>query len=100
MEHIVLARQPILDRREILVGYELLFRSYGVNRAIVTDNMRATTIVVHNAFCGMGIAAVLGNMQGYINVDAEFLFSDLVEALPPGQVILEILESVEPSNEL
>ena len=34
---IFLARQPILDREQKLVAYELLFRSSGVDRAAVAD---------------------------------------------------------------
>lgn len=100
MDYIFLARQPILDRQQNLVAYELLFRSYRAEHAIISDNMNATSVVIHNAFCGMGISAVLGKLCGYINVDAQFLLSDLVEALPPRQVIMEILESVEPDDKL
>ncbi|MES2354481.1 MAG: EAL domain-containing protein [Pseudomonadota bacterium] len=100
LEVIFLARQPILDQQKRLVAYELLFRSYGTDYADITEHMRATTTVVQNAFSGMGFTAVLGDAQGYINVDTHFLLSDLVEALPPQQVVLEILESVEPSAEI
>jgi c-di-GMP-related signal transduction protein len=100
MEDIFLARQPILDRQQRLVAYELLFRSGDTQQADITEHMRATTTVIHNAFNGLGIAAVLGHAYGYINVDERFLLSDLVEVLPPKQVVLEIPESVEPSDEV
>jgi EAL and modified HD-GYP domain-containing signal transduction protein len=53
--------------------------------------------VIHNAFHGIGIEAVLGSLPGFINVDADFLMSDLIESLPTSQVVLEVLESVDPS---
>ena len=95
MEEIFLARQPILDRQQKLVAYELLFRSYASEKADITEHMRATTTVIHNAFSGMGISAVLGHAQGHINVDSHFLMSDLVEALPAKQVVLEVPETIE-----
>jgi EAL and modified HD-GYP domain-containing signal transduction protein len=100
LEDIFLARQPILDRQQRLVAYELLFRSCHTNRADIAEHMRATTTLVNNAFNGMGIASVLGHAKGYINVDAHFLLSDWVELLPPKQVVLEILEWVEPSDDV
>jgi c-di-GMP-related signal transduction protein len=76
LENIFLARQPIVDRQQRLVAYELLFRSCDMDRADITQPMRATTTVEHNAFNGTGIAAVLDHAHGYINVDAHFLLSD------------------------
>lgn len=97
LEHIYLARQPILNGKQRLIAYELLFRGSDTNRADVSDSMRATLKVINHAFQGIGIAQVLGPVRGYINCDANFLMSDLVELLPPRKVALEILESVEPT---
>ena len=93
---VLLGRQPILDREQRLVAYELLFRSAGSgNAAIVECNFTATAEVVVRAFMELGLANVLGGYQGYINVDEWFLNSDLVELLPKDRVVLEILETVE-----
>jgi c-di-GMP-related signal transduction protein len=101
LQDIYLARQPILNRQQRLVAYELLFRSGDASVATsIDDNRRATATVIQNAFNGMGIEAVLGHAHGYINVTADFLFSDFVEMLPAKQVVLEILGTVEPTKEL
>jgi EAL and modified HD-GYP domain-containing signal transduction protein len=99
-DEIFLARQPILNSQQKLVAYELLFRGGPVNHAVVTDHLLASSTVVHNAFYGMGISAVLGKSHGYINADREFLLSDIVDLLSPEQIVLEVLESVEPEPEL
>jgi EAL and modified HD-GYP domain-containing signal transduction protein len=93
-----LGRQPILDRNARTVAYELLFRSGAVGGADVTDGRLATASVIAHAFTELGIEAVLGDCRGFINFDAQTLLSDLPEALPPGKVVLEILETVEFSN--
>jgi len=100
MEEIFLARQPILDRDQRLVAYELLFRGGRTNHAEITNDMHASSTVVHNAFNGMGIDSVLGSSKGFVNVDRHFLLSDLVDLLSPKQVILEILESVAPDDDV
>jgi len=93
---ICLGRQPILDREQHIIAYELLFRgSCTNNAAVVTDNFTATAQVVVRAFAEFGLAGVLGDCLGYLNVDEQFLSSDLVELLPCDRVVLEVLETVE-----
>lgn len=96
-DRIFLGRQPILDRDQQLVAYELLFRNSCHNAAAVTDGMQATAIVIANAFTELGIEAALGCHRGFINVDEHFLFSDMLELLPRHAVVLEILETVPPT---
>ena len=100
---IYLGRQPILGREQQLLAYELLFRDGVIatgNRAEILDPTHATTTVIANTFTEMATSEVLGPYRGFINVDQDFLFSDLIEALPPQLVVLEILENVDPSPEV
>ncbi len=89
----LLGRQPILDREQQLRAYELLFRSGSANFAQVTDGIQATATVIANAFTELGVEAALGSHRGFINVDEQFLFSDLLELLPRHAVVLEILRN-------
>jgi c-di-GMP-related signal transduction protein len=95
MQEIFLARQPIVDRNEDLVAFELLFRSANRSDAGVIDDTHATSQVIVNAFGEMGIAEVLGTNKGFVNVDAMFLHSDLVQLLPKKNVVIELLETVK-----
>jgi EAL and modified HD-GYP domain-containing signal transduction protein len=94
-----LARQPILDREQGLVGYELLFRSAASGPANVSDDVAATAAVIAHA-AELGINNVIGSMPGYINVDAAVLMSDFIKVLPADRVVLEILETVKVTREL
>jgi EAL and modified HD-GYP domain-containing signal transduction protein len=96
-DQLYLGRQPILDREQRLVAYELLFRNGSRNFAEVTDGVHATATVIVNAFAELGVEAALGNCRGFINVDEAFLFSDMLELLPRQSVVLEILETVPPT---
>lgn len=96
-DQLFLGRQPILDREQRLVAYELLFRNGTRNSAEVTDGLQATATVIANAFSELGVEAALGNCRGFINVDEAFLFSDMLELLPRHAVVLEILETVPPT---
>ena len=93
-QNIFLARQPILDRDQRIVAYELLFRAGNTIGAAVTDDMQATASVIHHAFSEMGVQTVLGSQRGFINVSADMLLSDMIELLPRTQVVLELLETI------
>ena len=99
---VFLGRQPILGREQQLFAYELLFRN-GVlstdNRADILDPTQATATVIANAFVELSISDSLGPYRGFINVDHDFLFSDLIEALPAESMALNILESIMPTSE-
>jgi EAL and modified HD-GYP domain-containing signal transduction protein len=92
LQTIYIARQPIVDKKMDLVGFELLFRASAQNIANVDDSVFATSTVVANAFAEIGLAQVVGPVDGYLNVDTEFLYSDLIDALPPDRIVLELYE--------
>ena len=95
MQDIFIARQPIVDHKESLVAFELLFRSASTaTDSGVVDDTHATAQVLVNAFAELGIADVLGAHRGFLNLNAEILHSDLIELLPKQQVMLELLETI------
>ncbi len=97
-EEFYLGRQPILDSQQQLLAYELLFRSGRQNAAQVSDQVQATATVVTNAFSELAVGDALGPYRGFINVDREFLFSDMLELLPRDAVMLELLETIAPDE--
>ena len=102
-QEVFLGRQPILGRDQQLLAYELLFRNGQIasgNNAVFLNATQATATVITNAFSEFSVGDALGPYRGYINVDHEFLFSDLIELLPPTAVVLEILESIQPTPEV
>jgi c-di-GMP-related signal transduction protein len=99
-QELFLGRQPILDRKRNLAAYELLFRSGRFNGATFENDVFASATVINHAFTELGVEAVLGKHPGYINLSAGLLMSDVIELLPRGKVVLEILETVKVSRAL
>ena len=64
-----LARQPILDRNQDLVAYELLFRNAAVGPANITTDLSATATVIAHA-SQLGLEKVIGNALGYLRIFA------------------------------
>lgn len=97
---VYLAQQPILDRNQQLVAYELLFRTGVQNYAQVTDDFQASAHVMVNVLSQFGLEQVLGDRRGFINVNGAMLLSDALELLPPQQIVLELLETIEPTPDI
>jgi len=91
-QDIFLARQPLLNRDQRLVAYELLFRSGHHDEARFSDGHAATATVISHAFSHMGIASALGPYRAFINVDKDFLHDDAILLMPPEKVVIEVLE--------
>ncbi|MGH4118157.1 EAL and HDOD domain-containing protein [Clostridium sp.] len=97
---VFLARQPILDRYNRLFGYELLFRNSEKNRYQSEDGDSATIEVIKNCFVNIGIENVTGQKKAFINFTKNILKSDIFTVLSPKSVIIEILEDIEPTEEI
>jgi len=99
-DHFFLARQPILNRGQRLVGYELLFRDARTAESAEFRNDAAATatVIAHASELGMG--QVVGDQLAFVNVDEVGLMSDFIRFLPHDKVILEILETVEATPEI
>jgi len=101
MENAFLGKQPILDRNQNLVAYELLFRtSMNNNQAEVLSDSHASANVLVNAYGYLGIEEILGNLRGFININRELLLDDAIFLLPHKQVVLELLETISITPEV
>lgn len=100
-EKFFLGRQPILDRTQQIVGFELLFRSpESLYAANILDVQVASASVIVNSLTQFGIQDVLGRHKGFFNVTREVLMSDAVELLPKNRVVIELLESIVADREV
>ncbi|WP_427977643.1 EAL and HDOD domain-containing protein [Agarivorans sp.] len=94
------ARQAILDRRQRVVAYELLFRDGPENVYPDVDPHEATSKLIIRTQLNEGILAVTQGKPALINFPEQSLYSDMVHLLPNKQVVIEILENIEPSEKL
>ena len=92
------ARQPILNIRREVVGYELLFRT-GWENCFSGEREPAALQTLDN-YVYMGLESLSGKRLAWVNCTRETLVDKLVTVLPPKGTVLEILETVEPNEEL
>ena len=94
------ARQPILDARQRVVAYELLFRA-GLEEVFACDSPdMATSSVIADSFAVIGIEALTGGKPAFLNFTREALLQDFASLLPPDLVVVELLETIEPDDEV
>jgi EAL and modified HD-GYP domain-containing signal transduction protein len=93
-----LARQPIMDLRGHVHGYELLFRA-GPEAAFRGNGDIATRTMLDNTVI-FGLEKLTGGLPAFVNCTRESLTEELVNVLPPSLTVLEILETLEPTPEL
>jgi EAL and modified HD-GYP domain-containing signal transduction protein len=90
---ITLARQPILGTDGKLFGYELLYR--GVHLESTGMGTAQTARVLCEAIGNIGLEHLVGDARVFVNFDQDLLETDFYALLPPGQGVVEILETVE-----
>ena len=96
-QSVLVGRQAIFDRQMEVFGYELLYRDGTGNSANVIDGDEATARVVVNTFLDLGIDQIAGTAQAFLNLTANFFLSRQYEVLPSKNVVLEVLETIEPT---
>ena len=99
MEHFI-ARQPIFDARGHVYAYELLFRSGLHNYFDCDDVDHAAASVIANSSLLFGLNEMSGGAKVFINCTRQVLVEDFIFILPKQTAVVEILEDVEPDEEI
>ena len=94
------ARQPIFDPHQKVYAYELLFRSGMDNFFEASDPDQASTSVIVDSLLLMGMEKLTGGDRAFINCTRNVLIKGCAALLPKDKVVVEILESVEPDDEV
>jgi len=97
---IYVARQPILDPNNRLFGYELLFRSGPENFFPQVDPDMATSKLIDNSLFVMGLEKLVSDRFAFVNMTRSALLSGIVFLLPRDNCVIEVLETVEPDEQV
>jgi EAL and modified HD-GYP domain-containing signal transduction protein len=83
-----LARQPILDRRGTVFGYELLF--HALVESPPDSRLSRASRGMLDVLSFFGVERFTGGTWGFVQCGMEALAGDLLEGLPPTMTVLEI----------
>jgi c-di-GMP-related signal transduction protein len=96
---IYLARQPIFDRRQKVIAYELLYRTSEENINLETDGNLATSEVISSSFLNIGLDKITRGKKAFINFTKALLDDDTAFLLPKELVAIEITEETIPDEQ-
>ncbi len=91
---IFVARQPIFDRNEKVIAYELLFRSGNVELYDASNGDIATSTVITNTFLIIGLEELTNKKRAFINFTDNLLRNQVACNLPCELIGIEILENI------
>jgi c-di-GMP-related signal transduction protein len=94
-----MARQPIFDQGRAVLGYELLFRTSLENYFHPASGGNTSECVVDNCLL-FGLDALTGGRKAFVNFNREALIQDYPMLLPSEQIVVEILEEVQPDDQV
>jgi c-di-GMP-related signal transduction protein len=93
-----IARQPIFDKRLDVYAYELLFRGGPQNYFQTSRN--ASSSVIADSVTLFDLQNLTGHARAFVNVDELALRLGAARLLPPDRIVVEILETVNPSQDI
>ena len=99
-DEIFVGRQTIYDRELNVLGYELLFRDANRNEAVFDSGVQATSQVLLHALLDIGLDRIAGTAPIFVNIPEGLISDRITEILPPSRTVLEILESVDFTDEV
>lgn len=97
---VFVARQPIYDTTERVVGYELLHRSGELNRFSGIDGTVATGQLLSDSVLTGSWRCLTGGTPAWVNFPASLLLEGSAQLVPPDQLVIELLESIRSSDEV
>lgn len=98
---VFLARQPIFDKKMDVYGYELLYRNNNVkNLCNFFDAKEASLEVIAASFVVIGLTKLTGGKKAFINFTEDLLQEEFATILPKEDLIIEVLENIEPTKEI
>lgn len=97
---VFVARQPIFDLRERVVGYELLHRCGAENAFSGIANDLATNQLLSEHLLTDGSPRLTGGLPAWVNFPADLLLNGAVTLVPPERMVVELLEDIVADDAL
>ena len=97
---VLMARQPIFDRNQKVVAYELLYRCEEAQGHALFSNSEATSEVLLNAYTSISDAGETKRVPAFINLTRDILVGKQLPEVSKKHIVLEILEDIEPDEEV
>lgn len=89
-----IAKQPIFDIDEHIIGYELYYRNDDEDMSLPERRLATASLLV-NVLNQVGLHTLVGSSKAFINIDAKILLTDIIYTIPKEHFILELNEDIQ-----
>jgi len=98
---VCVARQPIFRTTGEVFGYELLYRRASTDTAAGDSDrsVMAADVIIH-ALANIGLNQLTSGRSAFMNFTRDMLMSRAYTLIPPESVVVELLETVEPDEDV
>ena len=97
---IFIGSQNIYDREGKIVACELLYRNSLLNKYDESVSSETASCTIINNIINLGLDIVTGGKIALINCDDKVLRRDIITILPRDKVVIELLETLRPTEEV
>lgn len=100
-QHSIIGRQPIVNGQQDIIGYEFFFSNNGDrSHAPFVEDIQTCAKILTTTIDEMQESWLLGQQLAFINVDNVMLNSEFLELMPAEKTVLEIVHTVEVTQEV
>lgn len=94
----MVGRQPIFDRQRRVFGYELVCRPSALDAAEMSRDETVARVITEGVLA-LGLQRLTGGRRAFIEVTPAFLVHDVIKALPPASVVLQVAADPSLTND-
>src|SRR5690349_775505 len=94
------ARQPILDEKGHVFGYELLYRATQTDTSCTAEGDLASARVLTDAVLEVGLDTLTAGRPAFLNLTKPLITSQVATLLPHAAAVYELREDVEIDQEV
>lgn len=94
----LITRRPVVDRRQHVFGYELLYAPSSADPARVDVALASQRLV--DGLLTMGLTAVTGGRKAIVHAPRDLLVSGALTLLPSASTVVALLDDVAPDAEV
>lgn len=97
--NLYIARQPILDRAENIIGYEFFYRN-NHGECVIDDPRHATASVLVNILNQIGSSSAFGETLAFVNTDGPLLLTEILRSMPKEKFVFELSASMKITSRI
>lgn len=99
-KHSIIGRQPIVNAKQQIIGYEFFFRNLTQDSQPFEEDLESCAKILSATMDEMHENWLLGKQLAFINVNHMMLSSEFLELMPADKTVLEVVNQIKVTTEI